>query len=140
MKSWLSVGSLALLAACSSTPPPATPAPMPAPAPAAAPPAAATADRLTGTWDFSVDAGGQIIPGEMNVTRSGANYGGTVSPQGMSQATIRSASIAGDRVVMVIDTPDGEATFNGTFSTDGRNLTGTVAYNGQSLGFTARKR
>jgi len=95
---------------------------------------------VTGTWDFQVDAGGQTIAGEMNVTRSGGAYGGTISPQGMTPATIRTVTISGQRVTILIDTPDGEATLEGTLSTDGRTLTGAVLYQGQSLGFNGRKR
>lgn len=142
----------ALMAACSSNPPAAAPAPMPGPAPAPAPAAPAPAPAampapapagefdLVGTWDFTVDAGGQTIPGEMVITRSGATYGGTLTPQGMQQATIRTVTITARRVVVLVDTPDGEATFDGTMAVDNRTLTGAVAYQGQSLGFNARKR
>lgn len=93
-----------------------------------------------GTWDFTVDAGGQTIPGEMVIGRSGAAYTGTVTPQGMSAATVRTVTINGQRVTILIDTPDGEATFDGTITADNRTMTGTVAFQGQSLGFNARKR
>lgn len=140
----LALLSIAALAACSSNPPPASPAPMPAPAPAPAAPApaasTATARDVTGNWDFTVDAGGQTVSGEMVVTRVGAGFGGTVTPQGMSAATIRSVTITGDRIVLVVDSPDGEATFNGTLSTDNRTITGNLAFNGQSMGFSMRKR
>ncbi len=122
-----------------ATPPPAAPAARPAPAAAAAP-AAATVMDLSGVWDFSVDAGGQVIPGEMTLTRSGTTYGGTVVPTGMTPATVRSATIEGRQVTIVIDTPDGEAVFQGEVSADGRTLTGSIAYQGQALGFNARKR
>lgn len=146
------VAVAALLAACSSNPQPAAPAPMPAPAaapmpaaPAPAPAAMAPAAPaggvdVVGTWDFTVDAGGQTIPGEMVITRSGSAYGGTVTPQGMSAATIRTVTISGTRVTVLIDTPDGEATFDGTMTADNRTLSGTVAFQGQALGFNARKR
>ena len=130
----LTLPVLVTLAACSTNPPPS------ATAPAAAAATAPASRELTGTWDFSVDAGGQIIPGEMNITRSGTSYGGTLVPQGMDQATIRSATVTGDRVVITVDTPNGEAIVNATFNTDGRSFAGSVVYNGQTLGFTARRR
>jgi hypothetical protein len=138
----LALLSIAALAACSSNPPPASPAPMPAPAPAAPAPAAAPAAGrdMSGTWDFSVDAGGQTIPGEMVVTRSGSGYGGTITPQGMNQGAIRSVTVTGDRMVMVVDSPEGEVTFNGTLTSDGRAVAGTLLYQGQTLNFTMRKR
>jgi hypothetical protein len=135
---YLALLSITALAACSSNPPPASPAPMPAaPAPAAAP---AAGRDMSGTWDFSVDAGGQIVPGELVVTRMGSGYGGTITPQGMSQGAIRSITVTGDRMIMVVESPEGETTFNGTLSADGRSASGTLAYQGQSLSFTMRKR
>jgi len=144
------ISAAAALAACSSNPPAAAPSPMPAPAAAPAPAAPAPAPAampapaggvdVVGTWDFSVDAGGQTIPGEMVIRRSGATLTGTVTPQGMNEATIRTVTINGMRVVVLIDTPDGEATFDGTMAADNRTLTGTVLYQGQSMGFNARKR
>jgi hypothetical protein len=142
------VPSVTLLVSCSSNPQPAGPAPDPAPRPAAGAPAptptpatpAPAAPDLSGSWDFSVDAGGQVIPGEITLERSGAGYTGTVTPQGMSPATVRTLTLTGRRVTMLIDTPDGEATFEGTLGEDGRSLTGNVSFQGQTLPFTARKR
>lgn len=144
----LSIG----LAACSSNPQPAGPAPAPAPAATAPPaatasaPAAATASSsaaardVGGTWDYSVDAGGQTIPGEMTLTRSGNNYTGMSTPQGMGTATIRSVTMTGDRVVIMIDSPDGEISVEAVLSADGRSMAGIVNYQGQQLPFNARKR
>lgn len=143
-------GALAL-AACSRTPSPAAPAPAPvppaapaAPAPAApvpaAAPAAATAVDLAGIWDFTVDTGGQVLPGDMTLQRSGTTYGGTVSPQGMGTLDIRSVVISGMRVVIVVDTPDGEAVMDAVLAADGRSLSGAVAVQGQPMPFSARKR
>lgn len=149
----ISLAALPLVMAtgCSSNPAPAAPTPQPAPpaaaapaatpAPAPAPAAAAAAPSdLVGSWDFTVDVQGQVIGGEMVLTLSGSSWGGTVTPQGMSPATVRTVTIRERRVSIVIDTPDGEATFEGDLSTDGRTLSGSVAFQGQSLGFNARKR
>ena len=145
----LSIG----LAACSSNPQPAGPAPAPAPAATAPPPATAStpaaatapatgaARDVGGTWDYSVDAGGQTIPGEMTLTRSGNNYTGMSTPQGMGTATIRSVTITGDRVVIMIDSPDGgDISVEAVLSADGRSMAGIVNFQGQQLPFNARKR
>ncbi len=151
----VSTAALSALAACASNPQPTQPAPQPArpaatpaptPMPAAVPPppapapAPAAAADLSGIWDFSVDAGGQVIPGEITLQRSGPSYSGTVSPQGMSPATIRSVTVQGQQIGMVVDTPEGEAVFSLTLSADGRSLTGSVGYQGQQMGFNARRR
>jgi hypothetical protein len=151
------------VAACARNPQPATPAPAPAaatpvaapataaaaPAPAAAPAAAAVpaaasvpaaAVDLAGTWDFTVDAGGQVIAGEILMTRSGATYTGTVSPQGMGTLDIRSVTIAGMRVVIVVATPDGDAVMDATLTEDRRAMSGAVAVQGQPMPFSARRR
>jgi hypothetical protein len=146
-----SPGALLLAAACAAQPAPAPPAPQPAAAPAAAPapapaaapapaPAAATTVNLAGEWDFTVDAGGMTVAGEMSLQRSGPSYTGTVTPQGSTSATVRTVTITGQRIVMVIDTPDGEAVFEGTLDPDGRTMSGAVAFQGQVMGLTARKR
>lgn len=146
---YLAVLSISL-AACSSNPPPAaSPSPAPVPATTTPPPATATTPAaapvsgtrdLSGSWDFSVDAGGQTIPGEITLTRSGTSYTGTVVPQGLPSSTVRSATITGDRVAMLIDSSDGEVSVDAVLSADGRSMSGTVLFQGQSLGFSARKR
>jgi glucose/arabinose dehydrogenase len=142
-----------LLAACARNPqvagpspapaPAAQPAPSaqpaPAPAPAPAPVPAAVAD-LSGTWDLAVDAGGQVINVEVALARGPNGYTGTATPQGMSPASVRTVTITGNHVVMHIDTPDGEAILDGSLGADGRTLSGAVAYQGQSMGFSGRKR
>ncbi|HWO88028.1 MAG TPA: hypothetical protein VNL98_02640, partial [Gemmatimonadales bacterium] len=96
---------------------------------------------LVGSWDFTLDVQGQVIGGEMVLTLSGSSWGGSVAPQGMTPATVRTVTIRGRQVSIVIDTPDGEeATAEGNLSTDGRTLSGSVAFQGQLLGFNARKR
>lgn len=146
-------------AACSRGPSPSPAAPAPAaptpgapaaaPTPAAtpsvpantppAPPATGTAD-LSGEWGWSVDIGGQAVSGTMTLTRSGTTYGGSVVPDGMTPATVRTVTIVGDRVTIMIDTPDGEATVEATLSADRRALSGTLAFNGMTGQFNGRRR
>ncbi len=154
----------ALTAACSRNPATSAPAPAPAPeatpvappttptvpaatpaAPAATPeapaPAAGAAADVSGDWTWSTDIGGQVIAGSMNLTRSGANYSGQVLPDGMSAATVRSITINGDRITIVVDTPDGtEAVVDATLTADRRAFSGTLTYQGQTSSFSARRR
>jgi hypothetical protein len=135
-----------LVVACSRTPRPETsptPAAAATPATAAVAPAPAPAPGpadLSGTWDFEVDAGGQVIPGVIVLQRAAGGYTGTITPQGMAPATVRTLEIQGQRVRMWIDTPDGEAHFEGSLAADGRSLSGSVDHLGQTFSLTARRR
>lgn len=119
--------------------PASTPA-APAAAAPAAPAAAVTAADLTGDWGWSLDLGGQTISGTMTITRSGASWGGTVVPDGMQPATVRTVTITGERITIAVDAPEGEAIVEGTLTADRRTLSGTLTYNGMAGSFTGRKR
>ncbi|OGT99013.1 MAG: hypothetical protein A2085_08540 [Gemmatimonadetes bacterium GWC2_71_10] len=149
---------LALTAACSRNPaspapaPATAPAPAPAPAPAATPvappttpaapaPATGAAADVSGDWTWSTDIGGQVIGGSMSLTKSGTTYSGEVVPDGMAAATVRTLTIAGDRITIVVDTPDGaEAIVEATLTPDRRAFSGTLAFQGQTSSFSARRR
>ena len=149
---------LALTAACSRNPASPAPAPATAPAPAPAPAAAATpvappttpaapapatgaAADVSGDWTWSTDIGGQVIGGSMSLTKSGTTYSGEVVPDGMAAATVRTLTIAGDRITIVVDTPDGaEAIVEATLTPDRRAFSGTLAFQGQTSSFSARRR
>ena len=139
---------LAVLAACSKNPAPATaPQPAPAAAPAAPPPAPAPAPAaapaamdLSGAWTMSVDAGGQMIPVDINLARSGSNYTGSLEAQGQGNATLTALTIEGDRLSMTFSGPNGDAVFRGTLSADRRSAAGNLDYAGQNFPFTMTKR
>jgi hypothetical protein len=142
------------LGACAGNPQPAAPAPqaLPAQAPAVATtPAAATvrpaapapapaAVDISGDWTFSVDAGDQTVGGTMSLARSGTTWTGQVFPEGMPAFQLRSAQVTGDRVQLVLDGPDGEATIDGLLSADRRSISGVATYQGQAMTFSATKR
>jgi len=95
---------------------------------------------LSGTWDLAVDAGGQALSVELVLARGPSGYTGTATPQGMSSATVRSVTVNGDHFVCHVDTPDGEAVVEGTVGADRSTMSGAIAYQGQSMGFSGRKR
>jgi hypothetical protein len=141
-------GCFGLVAACSHNPPPAAPAPQPAvapaPMPAAAPaprPAAApsSAVDLTGDWDFVADLSGREMGGVVQLARSGSGYTGSATPANANgSAPLSSITITGSSVVMVFDTPNGDARIQATLS--GVNeMKGTVQYAGYSGNFTAHR-
>jgi hypothetical protein len=149
------LAALALLGACSRNPHPATPtpqaapavaapvaAPTPAAAPAAAPAPAAVqpaAVDLSGDWNFVVDFPGQRMVGLIQLRRSGTAYTGTATPaDAEGSATLTSLSIDGSHVVMVFDSPDGEARAEAVL-VDPKTMNGTVTFQGNTGPFTARK-
>jgi poly(3-hydroxybutyrate) depolymerase len=146
--------ALALLGACSRNPQPAAPAPVaappasppaaapvPAPLPTAAPaPAAepATPD-LSGDWNFVVDFPGQRMVGLIQLRRNGSDYTGIATPaDAEGSATLTALTIDGNRVVMVFDSPDGEARAEAVLADD-KTMNGRVTFQGNTGPFTARK-
>lgn len=107
-------------AACSSKPSPA--APTPQPAPAAAP------FTLAGEWEWS-----SIFQGQLN--------SGTMRVSGQFDATVRTASLSGNTVRIVLDSAQGEMVLEAQF-TDANNLTGRVDVvpAGEAATFSAARR
>lgn len=137
-----------LLGACAHNPTPAAPqvAPQPAaapapaaPAPAAAAPAAPATVDLSGDWNFVAELGGQEMVGVIQLRRSGTAYVGSATPSDAEgSGTLTSLTIEGSRVVMVFDTPEGEARAEAVLA-GGSTMNGTVTYAGHTGPFSARK-
>ncbi len=146
------LAAFALAGACARTPQPAAPAPQSAPqlaptaaaapaAPAPAAPAAAqsAAVDLAGDWSFVADFPGQRMVGVIQLRRSGTSWVGSATPEGADgSATLLSLTFDGSRVVMLFDTPDGEARAVAVLA-DPRTMNGTVSMAGHTSPFTARK-
>ncbi|MGA2384556.1 MAG: hypothetical protein ABSG61_14105 [Gemmatimonadales bacterium] len=149
------LAAVLLLGACAHNPKPAAPAPQAAPAaptPAARPPAAPTpaapapapavapaAVDLSGDWNFVADFPGQRMAGVIQLRRSGSSYVGTATPaDAEGSATLTSLTISGSHVVMVFDSPDGEARAEAVLA-DPKTMNGTVTFAGSTGPFTARK-
>jgi hypothetical protein len=121
-----------LLAACA-----AAPSSTPGPAPAAA----VAAVDLGGMWDFSVDLGDRVSTGIISLARSAEGYSGTITPEGTNTMPVRSLTLTGDSVAMLVETPEGPVTFDGSLGADRVSMRGTVHYHGgQNLPLNARKR
>jgi hypothetical protein len=134
------LAAIALSGACAHNPQPAAPAPQAAPPPAASPTRAAPAAvDLAGDWNFVADFDGQRMVGVIQLRRSGTAYTGTATPSDAEgSASLTSLTIVGSRVVMLFDTPDGEARAEAVVE-GGNTMNGTVTYAGHSGNFTARK-
>jgi hypothetical protein len=94
---------------------------------------------LSGEWTFVAEFPGQRMVGLIQLTRTGTAYAGTATPTDVEgSATLTALTIVGNRIVMVFDTPDGEARAEAVL-TDAKTMNGTVTYAGSSGPFTARK-
>jgi len=106
----------ASLAACSSAPKPQSPAPEAAAAPAAGAPPPSQLRSLAGEWDVRISSAQQgTIASVMRLVTRGGGYVGFLQPllnaqgesviqgAGPSPFQVRSASVEGDRVTIVLD-------------------------------------
>ena len=98
--------------------------------------------NLSGYWDFSINVGERVTKGELTLGRSGDGYVGTLTPAGTNTLGVRSLKLDANRAVaLIVDTPEGVVTFDGTLGEDGKSMSGTVTYHkGQKFPMTASKR
>ena len=110
------------LAACSSNPQPATPAPAAAPAAAAAAPVAAAPAAqpgqpdLVGDWEVRVVLSqGGAVNTTLHLTRRGDGYTGVMQPlqEGERPYFVRGFEMNGQQIIFTLDTEDGEARIQG---------------------------
>ena len=139
---------LVLSAACASSgqqsPAGSTPAPSPAAQPAAqpaAPPATPQPAALNpvGVYDFSTSVQGTEVTGTVTITGADGRYGGSVVTSATPEAPIKSVSVAGQTITVVIPAPDGN---DGVLEMklDGAAFTGSWSYGGQGGSLSGRRR
>ena len=84
---------------------------------------------VSGQWQFQVDTGRAVTNGAMTVNRTAQGFGGTLTTdQGNNVLPIRSLTIEATKMLLVVESPNGSVTFDGTVSADGRSFDGTVTY------------
>jgi hypothetical protein len=143
------------LAACSSSPRPAAPAPATAPAAAAsaaAPAQPAGARSLAGDWDVEISSAQQgVIASVMRLVARGDGYVGAMQPllntrgesviPGASPTSVqvRSASVSGDQVTIVLNLEVDEGRITGIFRTPDR-IDGSISSRYLSGRVTMRRR
>lgn len=129
-RSILAALALALLAACVSGP--ANPAGTRAAAPAS----------LAGDWSFRVETGeGRATLGRLSLAPAPGGYAGTLTTtQGNNVLPVRSFTVDGATVRMIVDSPQGAVTFAGALADGARAFAGTVTYHdGRGYPLTATK-
>jgi hypothetical protein len=102
----------------------------------------ATTRSLAGDWAFEVKTGNSIAHGAMTLTADDSGYRGTLTTnQGNNVLAVRTLTLAGSNMDMLVESPNGNVTFKGTLSADASSFQGTVTYhNGQQFPMTGTRR
>ena len=100
------------------------------------------ATALAGDWVFDVQTGENVAHGAMTLVADGASYTGTLTTdQGNNVLPVRSLTLRGSDLSMLVESPNGNVTFNGTLAADAQTFQGKVTYyNGQTFPMSGRRR
>jgi len=100
------------------------------------------APDLAGDWMFEVQTGQNVAHGAMTLLADGASYKGTLTmDQGNNVLPVRSLTLQGSDLSMLVESPNGNVTFKGTLAADARTFQGNVTYyNGQTFAMSGRRR
>ena len=99
------------------------------PVPATAP-TWGTPPDLQGQWDFVIQAGDRASPGVMALGPMDGAYAGSLTPDATNTVAVRRLELVGDKVRMSVASREGEVTFEGRLSADGKSMCGIVNYHG----------
>ena len=86
--------------------------------------------NLHGHWDFLMVPRGQPSFGLMSIGFVGAEYGGSLAPVRTAPVVLRSITLTGNRIHMVVASREGDVLFDGNLSAKGDFMCGTVTYHG----------
>ncbi len=105
-----------------------------APAPVAGP-------DLQGIWDFTMRVGDRTSPGFLALGPVEQGWAGSITMYLTNTLAVRSLTVAGDSVRMVVASREGDVRFLGRLTDQGRALEGIVEYHGGAkLPMVARRR
>lgn len=108
---------------------------------AGAPSASSTAPNLHGHWDFLMVPRGLASFGLMSIGFVGADYGGSLAPTRTAPVVIRTVSLTGSSVKLVVASREGDVLFDGKLSAKGDFMCGTVTYHdGDTFPMVAHRR
>jgi hypothetical protein len=84
---------------------------------------------LSGSWNFVVQTGANQTHGAMSLTPDGSSYRGTLTTnQGSNVLPVRSLTLTGSVINLVVESPQGNVVFDGILSRDADSFQGTVTY------------
>lgn len=96
---------------------------------------------LAGLWDVYMDVGGVPSFGLLTIGRLDGRYAGTLTPVRTAPVILRSLSVSGSKVRMVVGSGEGDVTYDAALSGAGDRMCGIVAYHGgQLLPMVAQRR
>lgn len=97
---------------------------------------------LAGDWVFEVKTGQNVAHGVMTLVADGASYSGTLTTdQSDNVLPVRSLTLQGSDLNMLVEAPDGKVTFKGTLAADAQTFQGNVTYiNGEIFPMAGRRR
>jgi hypothetical protein len=99
------------------------------------------APNLHGHWDFLMVPRGTPSFGLMSIGFVGVDYGGSLAPARTAPVVLRSITVTGNRIHMVVASTEGDVLFDGTLSAGGDFMCGTVTYHGgETFPMVAQKR
>ena len=80
--------------------------------------------------------------GAMTIAKAGQGYQGTLTTdQGSNVLPVRSLTLDGSDLNMIVESPNGKVVFKGLLNSDGRSFQGTVTYHtGQNFPMSGSKR
>ena len=108
---------------------------------AGAVPAGAEVPNLHGHWDFLMVPRGMPSFGLMSIGFVGADYGGTLAPTRTAPVVIRTVTLTGHAIQLVVASREGDVRFDGSLAAKGDFMCGTVTYHdGQTFPMIAQKR
>jgi hypothetical protein len=113
----------------------------PAAVPNAVPAPVTPADQpdLAGQWQYTATVGGSVITGTMTLVHSGASYTGSATASTADDVIPMTAmTVNGTKVVMLFETPNGEARLDATIS-GGTVMTGDLTMGSQTGTLRAQK-
>jgi hypothetical protein len=108
----------------------------------AASPQRPQAPDLAGDWVFEAQTGENVAHGAMTLVADGASYKGTLTTdQTDNVLPVRSLTLKGSDMNMLVESPEGNITFKGTLAADAQTFRGKVTYfNGQVIPMSGRRR
>ena len=99
------------------------------------------APNLHGHWDFLMVPRGSASFGLLTIGFVGAAYGGSLAPVRTAPVVLRTITLTGNSISMVVAAREGDVLFDGAVSAKGDLMCGTVTYfNGEKFPMVAQKR
>lgn len=98
--------------------------------------------NLAGDWVFEAQTGDNVAHGAMTLVADGASYKGTLTTdQTDNVLPVRSLTLQGSDLSMLVESPEGNITVKGTLADDAQTFQGKVIYfDGKIFAMSGRRR